>query len=153
MKKKRPVLRWKFLARLCHTEVCLRLCWLLQLQREYFHQTVSCHKMAPSCNSIFKVSCFQLPYCWRGNRCVQVKHSPCVCVNFSSPSKRCTFSAISVTRIHVLRNYCLLYPWDSWDLASWSLNCWRQFVCAKMYKPLLNVMKHSHLGLGTYQIL
>lgn len=44
-----------------------------------------------------------------------------VLVNFSSPSKRCAFLAISVTRIHVvLRNYSFLYPWD---FASWSLNC------------------------------
>lgn len=47
-------------------------------------------------------------------------------VDFNSPSKRCAFFAISVIRIHIRGNYSLLYPWD---LASWSLSCWRHSVC------------------------
>lgn len=55
--------------------------------------------------------------------------------SLSSPSKRCAFSAMSVTRIHiVLRNSPSCIRWILPMLEA---------LCAKMYKPLLSIISST----------
>lgn len=115
--KKWPVLRWKFLSSLLET-------LLATVEREFPPNGVMSQDVSIM-SSILRSAVSSCPlveevtdvYRWS---------TALAFVNFNSPSKRCAFFAISLIRIHIWGNYSLLYLWD---LASWSLSCWRHCVC------------------------